>query len=171
MVRYSPHPRCARSADTRNAAIRISAHIERGPRIERNRGGARLLHLVNRKPRICHHIRRPAHAALARPTTLLHFAASRLESTFTRVLRGLWVWVYGHVSSYVVAWHIDLVVLDVDGSWGIDPMTARMGRKPPACLNRWWRRSHIPTRGEEMCGGFLGAPGTARDSRNHPPTR
>jgi len=32
-----------------------------------------------------------------------------------------------------------------------------------------WHRSHIPTIGEEMCGGFSSSPGTARDSRKHPP--
>jgi len=24
----------------------------------------------------------------------------------------------------------------------------------PLNLGRWWRHSHIPTRGEEVCGGF-----------------
>jgi len=41
--------------------------------------------------------------------------------------------------------------------------------EPPARLDRWWHRSHIPMRGEETYGGFSSSPGTARNNRNPPP--
>jgi len=104
----------------------------------------------------------------------LGVATSRLDfaSTSTRLLRGLWVWMDGlHVSYYVLAWRNDLVLLDVDCGWGAVLTRWWPGwEKPPARQNRWWHRFHIPTRGEEMCGGFLLSPGTARDCRNHQPT-
>jgi len=40
----------------------------------------------------------------------------------------------------------------------------------PLDLRGWWRRSHIPTRGEKACGGFSSSPGSARDSRKPPQT-
>jgi len=39
----------------------------------------------------------------------------------------------------------------------------------PLDLCGWWRHSHIPTRGEEACGGFSSSPSSAHDGRKPPP--
>jgi len=44
----------------------------------------------------------------------------------------------------------------------------REGDKPPIDLNGWWRRPHIPTRGEEALGGLCSLSITARDSQKPP---
>ena len=42
--------------------------------------------------------------------------------------------------------------------------------KLPVDLNGWWRRPHIPTRGEEALGGWCWLSASAQDSQNPPHT-
>ena len=82
--------------------------------------------------------------------------------------------------------HAEVVSLAADGGYGRSQRDGGLGcvkpcgqvaslvvggrsdsdeEEPPVQANRQWHRSHIPTKGEEMCGGFCSSPVTTGDSR------